>query len=124
MPGLRLDGNNVLEVYQATRDAVERARRQEGPTLLEYRTYRWLEHVGPYQDTHLGYRSEEEVKEWMGRCPIKTLENRLLEEKVLSLQKIQQWRSGLGKEIEEAVNFAKESPFPSVEALEEGVYSE
>ncbi len=124
IPGFRLDGNNVLEVYEAARDAVERARRGEGPTLLECRTYRWLEHVGPHQDTHLGYRSEEEVKEWMERCPIKTLEKRLLEERVLSFEKIQRWRSGLEKEIEEAVTFAKESPFPSVETLEEGVYSE
>ena len=124
MPGIRIDGNNVLAVYETMGQAVVRARGGEGPTLIEFRTYRWLEHVGPYQDTHLGYRSEEEVKEWMERCPIKALENRLLEEKVLSLQKIQQWRAGLEKEIEEAVTFAKESPFPSVETLEEGVYSQ
>ena len=124
IPGFRIDGNDILEVYETARDAVERARRKEGPTLLECRTYRWLEHVGPYQDTHLGYRSEEEVKEWMGHCPIKTLENRLLEEKALSLQRIQQWRSALEKEIGEAVTFAKESPFPSVESLGKGVYSE
>ena len=124
MPGFRIDGNNVIEVYETTREAVERARRGEGPTLIECRTYRWLEHVGPYPDTHLGYRSEEELKEWMSRCPIKTFEGRLLKEGMLTSAAIEQLASDLHKEISEAVLFAQKSPFPSAFTVGEGVYSE
>lgn len=124
MPGFRVDGNNVLDVYEAAQEAVKRARGGGGPTLLECRTYRWLEHVGPYPDTHLGYRSEEEVKEWMSRCPIKTFESRLLKEGILTPAKIAEWTAELEKEINDAVSFAQQSPFPSAETVGEGVYAE
>ena len=124
MPGFRLDGNSVLEVYRATEAAVERARRGEGPTLLECRTYRWREHVGPNWDTHLGYRSEEELKEWMARCPIQTFEEALLTEGALSPDKIQHLTAELKEEIKEAVAFAQKSAFPPVSELEKWVYSE
>ena len=124
MPGFRIDGNNVLEVYGTTREATGRARRGEGPTLIECRTYRWLEHVGPYQDTHLGYRSEEEVKAWMARCPVQALEKQLLEEEALSPDGIQKLKSTLKAEIDGAVAFAQESAFPSVSELGKWVYSE
>ena len=124
MPGFRIDGNDVLEMHEASRSAMERARRGEGPTLLECRTYRWLEHVGPSRDTHLGYRSEEEVKEWMARCPIKTFEDSLLKEGVLSSEKIKMLNEELKKEIEEAVVFAQKSAFPPVGELGKWVYSE
>ncbi len=124
MPGIRIDGNNVLEVYEVMRNATERARHGEGPTLIECRTYRWLEHVGPYQDTHLGYRSEEELKEWMARCPIKTLENCLVDEGLLTSERMAQLTLELKKEIDEAVVFAKKSAFPPVGELGKWVYSE
>lgn len=124
MPGFRIDGNDVLAVYEGALSAVERARRGEGPTLLECRTYRWLEHVGPSQDTHLGYRSEKEVKEWMARCPIKTFEEALLKEGVLSHETIQKLERELKEEIEEAVDFAQKSALPSVEELDKWVYAE
>ena len=124
MPGTRIDGNDVIEVYEAMRSAVERARRGEGPSLLECRTYRWREHVGPNWDTHLGYRSEEELKAWTSRCPIKLFEEALLKEGALSPDKIQQLTVELTKEIEEAVAFARKSPFPAAAELEKWVYSE
>jgi len=70
MPGRVVDGNDVIAVYEVTLEAVERARRGEGPTFIEARTYRWLDH-GMY---YLGpYRPKEEVEEWKKRCPIKRL---------------------------------------------------
>ena len=124
MPGFRIDGNTVLEVYETTQKAVERARGGGGPTLIECRTYRWLEHVGPYPDTDLGYRSEEELKEWMSRCPIKTFESRLLKEKILTASTVEQFSAALKKEVDEAVVFAQKSPFPAPEKVGEGVYFE
>ena len=124
IPGVRVDGNNVLEVYEAAREAVQRARGGEGPSLIECRTYRWLEHVGPHSDTHLGYRSKEELEEWMSRCPVKTFEGRLVKEGVLASEKVEQMASELDKEIHEAVVFAQKSPFPSAEKVGEGVYFE
>lgn len=123
MAGVRIDGNNALDVYQATSDAVARARRGEGPSLIECRTYRWLEHVGPSSDTHLGYRSEEELREWKARCPVKTYQEMLLSEGVVSEEEIRAMTAQISEEIEEAVAYAKNSPFPRVEELFHSVYA-
>ena len=123
IPGIRIDGNNVCEVTQTIQEAAERARKGEGPTLIECRTYRWLEHVGPNQDADLGYRSKEEVQSWMARDPVQTFEKELLKVGLLSAEKIAQMRLDLQKEIDEAAAFGKASPFPAVETLGEGVYS-
>ncbi len=64
------DGNDVFAVHELARRAVDKARSGGGPTFLELSTYRWLEHVGPYEDVELGYRSAEEVAGWRARCPI------------------------------------------------------
>jgi pyruvate dehydrogenase E1 component alpha subunit len=123
MPGARIDGNNVLEVSGAAGEAVARARRGDGPSLIECRTYRWLEHVGPHPDIHLGYRSEEELKEWMARCPLKTFKEMLLREGVMIEQDVDRMTAEVAKEIEEAVAYAKSSPFPGADELTHGVYA-
>src|SRR3990172_2240360 len=64
MPGIRIDGNDVVAVHVAAREAVTRARAGAGPTLLECLTYRLREHVGPNRDHDLGYRPREEVEDW------------------------------------------------------------
>ena len=76
--GSRLDGNDVLAVYQAAQEAVARARGGEGPTLLECKTYRWKGHVGPDCDWEKGCRPREELTDWMDRCPIESLRERLI----------------------------------------------
>ncbi|MEM3088780.1 MAG: thiamine pyrophosphate-dependent dehydrogenase E1 component subunit alpha, partial [Candidatus Bathyarchaeia archaeon] len=78
MPGLIVDGNDVLAVYEATRNAVDRARKGEGPTLLECKTYRWLGHFAG--DPGDAYRTKEEVEAWKEKCPIKKLKTKLVEE--------------------------------------------
>lgn len=122
MPGQAIDGNDVLVVYKAGKEAIERARSGGGPTLLECRTYRWREHVGPNCDYEHGHRPECEVGDWMKRCPVKTFEDFLLSEKIISLDEKDKIINNLSKEINEAVDFAKNSHFPVREDLLNFVY--
>jgi pyruvate dehydrogenase E1 component alpha subunit len=117
------DGNDVIEVYQLAECAVRKARQGDGPTFLEFKTYRWREHCGPYYDNDLGYRTESEFQEWRRRCPIEGLEKRLLREGVLCNQDIDRKVHELKTEIEDAVVFAKNSPFPEEQALMEHIYA-
>ena len=117
------DGNDVLEVYQLAEQAVRKARRSGGPTFLEFKTYRWREHCGPYYDNDLGYRTEDEFQEWRRRCPVETLGERLLRDGILCNQDIDDMVSKLEAEIEDAVAFAKKSPFPEGQLLLEHIYA-
>ena len=112
VPGVDLDGNDVVAVRDATVEAVDRARTGGGPTLLVCETYRWLEHVGPNSDTHLGYRSEEEVNSWMLRDPLITLRSRLLERQPDWEALEGTFDTEIAMEVEEAFAFARSSVFP------------
>lgn len=107
MPGVRVDGNDVLKVYEATLEAVSRARAGDGPTLIEAMTYRWREHVGPDYDYNLGYRSKQELEEWFEKCPVKRLSNVVSESEERLL--VEEY----SKEIDEAVDYARQSSFPN-----------
>ena len=87
MPGLQVDGNDVLAVYSAARDAAERARKGDGPTLIEMLTYRMSMHTTA--DDPKKYRSEEEVKEWEKRDPISRFEKYLVGKQILDDRKMQ-----------------------------------
>ena len=117
------DGNDVIEVYRLAEQAVRKARQGGGPTFLEFKTYRWREHCGPYYDNDLGYRSESEFQEWEQRCPIKRLEGRLLKDGILYNQNIEGMVSNIEAEIEDAVTFARESPFPEEKSILEDIYA-
>jgi len=112
MPGIKIDGNNVFEVFRAAKRAVEDARHGSGPTLIECMTYRWRGHVGPDFDLDKGLRSKEELDSWMNRCPIKALEEFLLEHNILSEPEKIKIYEGIDKEVEESIVFARESPYP------------
>ena len=122
MPGIKIDGNNVLEVYEASQEAIDNARGGRGPSLIECRTYRWRAHVGWPQDYDVGFRTKEEVKKWEKRCPIKAFEKFLAGQGVLSESEKSQISEQIDREIEEALTFARESPFPDESELLEGVY--
>ncbi len=110
IPSKKVDGNDILEVYQVAGEAVERARAGKGPSFIEARTYRWREHVGPNYDYDLGYRSKEELDFWMDKCPIKTLQKKMtLEDSQIEDQ--------ISHEIDEAIDFARNSSFPSMEGV-------
>jgi pyruvate dehydrogenase E1 component alpha subunit len=117
VPGVGVDGNDVVAVYRAAQTAVERARRGDGPTFIEAKTYRWLGHVGPGDDFAMGYRTREEIDAWRAKDPIATYAARLEAVGVLSVAQ----RTALGRavqdEIDRAIAFAKASPFPAPEAM-------
>jgi len=116
------DGNNVIEVYNLAGQAVNRAREGKGPTFLEFKTYRWREHCGPYYDNDLGYRSEREFQEWRQRCPVEKLQEQLLKEGILRQHDIDVMTDNYSAEIKGAIDFAKASPFPRETSLMEHIY--
>lgn len=120
IPGVAVDGNDVLAVYEATRKAVERARKGEGPTLVECKTYR---HKGHSRIDPAKYRPKEEVEEWLRKDPIERLKKKLLATKLLTEAEIQQIKEEVSAEIGEAVKFAMESPLPNPEEALEDVYT-
>ena len=123
LPGIRVDGNNVLDVYKVAHEAVRKAREGEGPTLIECRTYRWRGHVGPDYDINLGYRTREELNRWMRRCPIGMFESLLVRQGVMTKKEIDEVIKQADKEIHRAYIYAKESPYPEAEELFDDVWS-
>lgn len=116
------DGNDVVEVYEMAKRAIKQAREGKGPTFMEFKTYRWREHCGPNYDNDLGYRAESEFQEWRRRCPIERLRARLLKEGLLNRNDIEKIEDGIKTEIEEAIDFAKASPFPGKSTLMQDIY--
>jgi TPP-dependent pyruvate/acetoin dehydrogenase alpha subunit len=112
MPGTRIDGNNVIEVFRTAKRAVKRAKDGNGSTLIECMTYRWRGHVGPSYDLDKGLRSKQELEYWMSKDPIKKLEGFLLKDSILSEQEKIRIYNETKREIEEAFAFAKTSPYP------------
>ncbi|HTR61937.1 MAG TPA: pyruvate dehydrogenase (acetyl-transferring) E1 component subunit alpha [Candidatus Binataceae bacterium] len=120
MPGVRVDGMDVLEVYGATMEAVARAREGDGPSLIEAVTYRFRGHS---MSDPGEYRSKREERIWQERDPIKNLRRKLLGERHVAESKLGEIDAEVGKQIDEAVKFADESPEPSVEELGKGIYA-
>ena len=117
MPGVIVDGTDAVAVYRVARTAVARARKGGGPTLIEAKTYRWREHVGPNFDIDLGYRTQAELDRWMAKDPVTRLARRLLRAGVLDAARRQALEATVEAEVADAVAFAKASPFPAPEAL-------
>jgi pyruvate dehydrogenase E1 component alpha subunit len=122
MPGITIDGNDVLAVYQTSGKAIEQARAGKGPTLVECKTYRWRGHYEGDPNQGRRYRTTEEIQAWMKKCPIKRFEEKLIKEKVLNKNKMKHVQEEIGKKIEEAVAFANQSPFPDPQDIFEDVY--
>jgi pyruvate dehydrogenase E1 component alpha subunit len=122
MPGITVDGNDVFAVYEASGKSIQRARLGEGPTLVECKTYRWRGHHEGDPNQGRRYRTVEEIKDWVQKCPIKRFEEKLVGEKVLNKNKIKNIWEEIGKKIEEAVEFADQSPFPDFQEIFEDVY--
>lgn len=122
MPGIRIDGNNVVEVHKIAKKAIDNARNGEAPILIEAMTYRWRGHVGPYDDIDKGLRSKEEVDCWMKKCPIQRLEKQFLKQGIMTRSEMDQTYRSVSEEVEEAVNFARESPYPDENDLLRDVF--
>ena len=124
MPGILVDGQNVEAMYEATTEAVKRARNGEGPTLIEGLTYRFEEHsLGLGRVRRGEYRTSEEISKWRERDPIGIHSQKLIDRGVLSEEEINKIESDSKKEIEEAVEFARNSKFPEPEELFEDMWA-
>jgi len=124
MPGMSLNGNDIIEVYTKTKEAVERARAGKGPTLLDCITYRFFGHFTGDPGRGITYRSKEEMDQWLNRCPIKQFKERLFQEKIMTEEAGKAIEANAKVSIEKAVQFAKESPFPSPEEAVQDVFFE
>jgi pyruvate dehydrogenase E1 component alpha subunit len=121
MPGIAVDGNDVLSVRQAVLPAVERARRGEGPSLIENKTYRIRGH---FEGDPQKYRTRSEVQDWQDqRDPIRQFADFLIGQKVLTPDLDQQIREEVAAELKEAVAFAESSPFPQPQEALEDLYA-
>ena len=124
MPGRRVDGNDVVEVYLAVEEAVANSRSGGGPSLLECMTYRWHGHVGPSYDIDKKLRSQEELDFWMSRCPIKSLENILSENGFLSHSDISQIKVDIEREVQDAITSARKADYPDAKELLQHLFND
>jgi pyruvate dehydrogenase E1 component alpha subunit len=121
MPGVEVDGQDVLAVYDAAGEAIGRARAGEGPTLIECRTYRYVGHHEG--DPGTGYRTQDEIEEWKKRDPIKLFSKRLLETKKTSQDELDRIEQKVMSSIEEAIEFAEKSAWPSPEEIQTNLFA-
>jgi pyruvate dehydrogenase E1 component alpha subunit len=120
MPGVNVDGMDVLAVLEATKQAVERARAGGGPSLIVATTYRFEGHnIGDPQP----YRSKAEVDEWRKRDAIVRLRDFLVEERLATVSETEQIEQTVRARVDEAVEFARQSPEPALDSVEEDVYA-
>ena len=120
MPGFEADGNDVLAVYKLSREAVDRARAGEGPTLLELKTYRHYSHTS--DDDDRTYRPKEEVEEWKRKDPIPRFEGYLRSVEILDDKKIEEYREATKAEVAEGAKAAEEAEFPDPVTAAKHVY--
>ncbi len=120
MPGFVVDGNDVLDVYENVGAAVRRARDGEGPTLLECQTYRWRTHFEGEPDT---YRPPEEVADWKAKEPIARFKSFLTKKGFMTEDEIDALEADVVAELDQAVEFARRSPFPEPETALEDVWA-
>jgi TPP-dependent pyruvate/acetoin dehydrogenase alpha subunit len=119
LPAERLDGNDLVGLWQRARDVIDRVRAGGGgPHFFEVMTYRWREHVGPGQDFGLGYRTIEEAGPWMRDDPLSQLAG------VMSPSDRESMEREIEEEIAEAFAFAESSDFPSAAELMSDIYKE
>lgn len=122
IPGVRVDGQDVLAVYDAAGEAIALARGGGGPTLLECRTYRF--HGHHEGDPGSNYRAADEIEEWRKRDPIKVFQDRLLMEGLTTSGELDEIEMETQALIQDAVHFAESSPWPSQKGVEAGVFAD
>ncbi len=121
IPGITVDGNDGVEVYLVLREAVDRARAGEGPTLIEAMTYRHGQHS--LRVNLRDPRPEDELESWLDRDPIARMEKRLTTEGTFSADQFDETTQAVDDEIETAVSYGRESPEPPVHVMLDAVYA-
>ncbi|MFC1504983.1 thiamine pyrophosphate-dependent dehydrogenase E1 component subunit alpha [Thermodesulfobacteriota bacterium] len=115
-----IDGNDVLQVFEQAEQAKEMCLKEQGPVLLECKTYRMRGHVGPddnIQGTHTDIRPAEEIEHWQQKDPIQQIERYLIDNSVMDKSRMETIQQAVQQEISEAHEFAQNSPFPSADEL-------
>jgi 2-oxoisovalerate dehydrogenase E1 component len=120
IPGMQVDGNDVWAVYEAVSEAAARARRGDGPTLIECLTYRWGGHM---EGETAQYRASEEIEAWKERDPITLWRDRLLDEGLITPSEIEAIQTGVASQVAQAVQKAQDAPPPPSETLTEDVFA-
>ena len=121
IPNKQVHGNDVVAVYEAAQEAVERVRRGEGPYFLECETYRWHKHYLSEQLEDL--RPREELEAWAKRCPVTAFREKLLSQGVLTHADLERINEAVLAQVNEAYEFGIDSPYPEPEDALEDVYS-
>ncbi len=119
IPGVTVDGNDVLAVYETTLEAVDRARKGNGPSLLEFTTWRWHGH---FEGDPAVYKDAQEQEEWLKKDPIPRFAKQLLEQKNATQAELDEMQAKGEALVDAAVKFAEESPWPDVSELFTDVY--
>ena len=117
--GQVIDGNDILEVYNTIMEAKEYVK-ENGPILIEAKTYRWLGHSK--SDANV-YRTKEEIASWKEKCPIKRMRAYLEESKIFTAKELDEIEQQATDDIEKAVEFAQNSPYPSLDTILDDVYA-
>jgi pyruvate dehydrogenase E1 component alpha subunit len=121
MPGYTVDGNDVLQVYEIARKAVEHARTGKGPCIIEAKTYRWYGHGA---SDNRSYRTREEENEWKAKCPIIKYADYLAKEGIVSQTQFDAMEKETQNEVQAAIKFSNESPLPSPDTVCNYIFSE
>ena len=120
----QIDATNVLNVYEATVEAAEKARNGGGPTFIENVAYRWRGHGGAGDDSKTGYRGLDEVDDWQLECPVENLKSELIKHEILDDNVIGDFKDKIQLEIDDAFEHAINSSDPLEESLMKHVYAE
>lgn len=123
MEAHQADGNDLDGIYQLCSRAVTKARSGGGPSLLEFITYRWREHCGPGYDNDIGYRTEAEFLSWRKRDPVASYEEKLIVTGAASQHEMDSIAKDLKLEVDAAIAYAKQSPWPDLDTLSSQVYA-
>lgn len=118
------DGNDLLNVYTTAAEAISHVRSGEGPALIAFTTYRWREHCGPNFDNDIGYRQPAEYEKWRKLCPLTACRRQLDLNGMMSDDGHKALSDKISAEIDDAVKFAKQSPFPDKEQLQTNVWAD
>nr|BED43227.1 pyruvate dehydrogenase E1 component alpha subunit [Pyropia sp. Myanmar_A]BED43424.1 pyruvate dehydrogenase E1 component alpha subunit [Pyropia sp. Myanmar_B]BED43621.1 pyruvate dehydrogenase E1 component alpha subunit [Pyropia sp. Myanmar_C] len=121
LPGIEVDGMDVLAVRQVTKQAIHRARQGEGPTLIEALTYRFRGHSLADPDE---LRSRQEKEAWVARDPIKKLKNYILDNKIADTNELEEIQNSIRRELEESVKFAITSAEPNISELKRYLFAD
>ena len=124
IPGVVVDGMDVIAVYEAAKKAVDRARNGEGPTLIECKTYRWQGHHVGDPATYRKRKSETEKEDWMAKCPIANLKKEMLEAGKATEEEFAALEAKIEEQIQAAVKFAVDSEYPDAEEAYTDVFQQ